>query len=791
MTAGSTAAAADRATAPRPLRVLRALVIVFVCCELLDTLLRPAPDPGWLYHGLSVLSAAAAILVLFRPGPGVALAVLPVGSTLLVSGFGQDLLPLVVSVVVVCARAASRLTVITLTLALGYCVAWAAIPADRHRALGYLVLVALAAAAGFAVRALLAHASRVDRRIAQLREQTVALRAAERMALADELSTLLTAGLARNRRDLAAARAADDPDVLTRALAGAEAGAVATLGQLRGLVSTLRGREPAQGESAGAAAALIGVAEEVEDLLVAHGHPVELDLPDNLDGAGDFGQQLLAEVLREGAAVLLREAAPGTGCTLVVRAAGVRIEVELDATSARAVAASGGSLRAARDRVEAAGGSVEFGTGAGGAWLRAAMPVLADEADAGRPAPAETGGWSHRLWARVDGPRVVSAVTVAVLAAAALAGAVLSRASGAAVSAWALWALWGLALAGVAATLRLRRLWPAVLAQLLVLALSLWLLEPSVEVGRPNQFAIVTLTVLAVLRDSRWAWVVTAAWAGYSVLWFHAPDVGFVSAGLFYPVVGVFVGLAAQHLHRLRTTQRRLLLSATSSHDTARDEVRRELAGELHDIVAHQLSLITMQAGASRGQTDPVVLRTALNRVATITRSAQADLALLLHVMRTPAPQASVVDAGWLTPSGTVDAAAATLTEAGHRVRSQVDPAIDGTDPTTRRTLTRIVREATTNILRYAPPGSACDVTIGVRRGEVWLSITNPLPAVPRPSEHSTGLGLVGLDERARITGGAFTAGPDDGQWRVRAQLPLTPTVDLRPRAEDAATLSG
>lgn len=123
-------------------------------------------------------------------------------------------------------------------------------------------------------------------------------------------------------------------------------------------------------------------------------------------------------------------------------------------------------------------------------------------------------------------------------------------------------------------------------------------------------------------------------------------------------------------------------------------------------------------------------------------------------------------------------------------MRSTVDPAIDGTDPTTRRTLTRIVREATTNILRYAPPGSGCAVTIGVLHGEVSLTITNLLPVVPRHSEHSTGLGLVGLEERARITGGSFVAGPDDGQWRVLARLPLTPTVDLRPRAEDAAALS-
>lgn len=792
MTAGS-AAAAGQATTPRPLRLVRALVIVFVCCELLDTLLRPAPDPIWLYHGLSLLSAGAAILVLFRPGPGVALAVLPVASTLLVSGFGQDLLPLVISLGVVCAVAGLRLTVLTVALALLYCAAWASIPADRLRAVGYLVVVALAVATGFAIRAVLAHVRRVDLRIAQLRQQTVALRAAERVALADELSTLLTDGLAQARRDLAAARPAQDPEVLARALAGAETRAVETLGQLRGLVSTLRGRDTAAaGPGSAPGADLIGVAEEIEDLLVGHGHPVRLDLPDSLDGAGDFGQQLLAAVLREAGNLMVRGAAPGAECLVAVRATPAAVEVELgsaDVTGAWTAGVLPGSLRVARQRVEAAGGSFDLGAEAPGGWLRAGMPVLGGRTDAEGHAGSD--GWIARLWSRADDPRLLGAAISTVLAVGVLAGALVVWLAGGSLDRWAQWALWGLALGGVAAALWLGRSWPAVATQVPVLVLGLWLLPPTLEVGLPNQFAIVALTALAVLRDSRWAWVATAAWAGYMVLWFHTPDVGFVSTGLFYPVVGFLTGLGIQHLLRVRTLQRGLLRSATSSHDGARDEVRRDLAGELHDIVAHQLSLITMQAGAGRGHSHPAVLRADLDKVATITRSAQADLALLLHVMRTPAPPASALDAGgWLTPGRAVEAAAATLTEAGHQVRTEIDPEIEEADPTTRRTLTRIVREATTNMLRYAPPGSRCGFTIRVRDGEVRLRIDNPLPEVPRRAEHSTGLGLVGLDERARITGGTFAAGGHDGLWRVQARLPLTPAVDLRPRAEDAASLT-
>jgi signal transduction histidine kinase len=141
--------------------------------------------------------------------------------------------------------------------------------------------------------------------------------------------------------------------------------------------------------------------------------------------------------------------------------------------------------------------------------------------------------------------------------------------------------------------------------------------------------------------------------------------------------------------------------------------------------------------------------------------------------------------AGWLSPTAAVAAAVGTLREAGHPVRAEVDATVDAADPTTRKTATRIVREATTNILRYAPHGAECSIRIVPSGDLLQLTIENPLPDRPRLSPHSTGLGLIGLDERARITGGTFSAGPDGERWQLAAQLPLRPQVDLRPRAED------
>lgn len=761
-------------TIPRPLRIVRALVLVVLGVELLSNLLLPALVSPWLYYILVTLSAAGAALALFRPLLGVTVCAVPIASALF-APFGQDIVPLLVTSVMVCAVVPVRIAGAVGLGYLAYAVASWTI-AGPVRGVAVLALLLVGAGVGCVVRALWRRSGRVDLRIRRLQAQTLRLRAAERAALAEELSQLLVDGLRGEQRELVAVRSSADAATLGRVLERAHVAARDTLAQLRGLVSTLRGRDGQERNPAGVGGeGLLGVAEETEETLVGHGYPTTIELPAQLPPVGDFAQWLLGTVLREGAAVLLRQAPPGQSCAIVVTVEPSRLGVELRHPGPGAVMAEG-ALRDAGHRVQAAGGTFRIDVRDGSWRLQATMPVLARAA--AEPAAAEVRA-GRRRW---PGLRRTAGLIVLGVGLAMAVRAALTWASGADDGGW--WAIWSLACAGLAATAWRARY--AVAIMIAVLLAGLTGVEPTSVLGQPPQLAIIVLAAVGVVHRGRWAWIMTLGWAVYCLAWFRVPSIQPATDGLFYPIVGVMVGLSTQHFKRLRSSQDRLLRSVASRYDAARDDVRRELAGELHDIVAHQLSLITMQASAYRGEADPDRLRAGIDRVAAINASAQADLALLLHVMRAPVSAAHPESGGgWLSPTTAVDAAAGTLRESGRPVRMEVEDAVDAADPTTRKTLTRIVREATTNILRYAPLGGECVIRMAADGDGVGVMIDNPLPDRPRHSTHSTGLGLIGLEERVRITGGTFAAGVVHDRWRLTARLPLTPQVDLRPRAED------
>ncbi len=762
---------------PRPLRVVRALVLVMIGMDLLSSLALPGVGTPWLYYPLMLVSAAGAAITLFRPVSGLLVCIVPIGSALL-APLGQDVMPLLVTSVVLCAVASVRIAQVVMLAYLAYtAAAWAL--DGTARGVAVLILVLVGAGVGVAARVLWWRNGRLDLRIRRLQAQTVRLRDAERLVLADELSQLLVEGLREEQRDLATVSAAADAAELRAVLERADSTAQDTLTQLRWLVSTLRGRVGDAPGSGSVPEDLLGVAEEVEELLVGHGHPTTIDVPVQLPAVGDFARQLLATIMRETGALLVRQAPPGASCSIIVSVQSDRLGVELTHPGPGAVTVDG-PLRAAEHRVRVAGGTFDLGNRDGFWRLRATMPVLADVA----PRPAVVPPPKRRSRRR-DVLRWTAAAVVLAVGLALAVGAALSASRGTGTG-WAWWASGSLACAGLAALAwRVRY---AVAIMVGVLLISLIGVEPSLVLGQPAQLAIIVLAAVGVLHRVRWAWIVTLGWAAFCLVWFPGWRVQPAAVGLFYPIVGAMVGLAVQHFQRLRTAQDGRLRSATSHHDAARDDVRRELAGELHDIVAHQLSLITMQATGYRDETDAEALRAGLDRVTAINASAQADLALLLHVMRTGAGAAQPeTGAGWLSPTAAADAAAATLREAGRPVRVDIDPAIDAADPTTRRTMTRIIREATTNILRYGRPGGTCSIRIAMSGDGLRLTIDNPLPERARHSVHSTGLGLIGLEERLRITGGTLETGAAEGRWRLAAQLPLTPRAHPRPAIGDKA----
>jgi len=197
------------------------------------------------------------------------------------------------------------------------------------------------------------------------------------------------------------------------------------------------------------------------------------------------------------------------------------------------------------------------------------------------------------------------------------------------------------------------------------------------------------------------------------------------------------------------------------------------VARELHDVVAHQLSVTTMLVMSTSLSEDPDALAATLDKVRRSTTAARHELGSLVHAMRAsgadrgqPAPLTSPLAIG--------RALGAQLSENGHHPIVDIDPRAEDLDVTTQRTLARIMQEATTNILRYAPERSLCRYTVAVDDDGVWLSVVSPLATGERRSDLSLGWGLRGIRERVELTGGTFAAGPsDDGRWLLAVSLPL------------------
>jgi signal transduction histidine kinase len=205
-------------------------------------------------------------------------------------------------------------------------------------------------------------------------------------------------------------------------------------------------------------------------------------------------------------------------------------------------------------------------------------------------------------------------------------------------------------------------------------------------------------------------------------------------------------------------------------------EERTRIARELHDVVAHRVSLMTVQAGAAKAVAaeDPEAARQAMGAVEEAGRQALDELRHLLGVLR---PEA---DPDGLGPQpGLADLPR--LVEQIRRAGVDVSLATDGVPARlpARVDLSayRIVQEALTNVLKHAGPGAHTEVRLGTDSRGIVIEVLDDGQATEQDVEptsgRSAGHGIVGMRERARLLGGTLEARPrPGGGFRVVAHLP-------------------
>ncbi|MFD7919842.1 sensor histidine kinase [Streptomyces sp. NPDC059740] len=306
--------------------------------------------------------------------------------------------------------------------------------------------------------------------------------------------------------------------------------------------------------------------------------------------------------------------------------------------------------------------------------------------------------------------------------------------------------------------------------------------QPTVDWWAP----VAGLLSLAECRPVRVAWAVAVPVAtviALSGIAGRLPLALTAAQALLVPVVAVWFGRTRFLLARVNARLRQVTADLAAEQEArARDAVTLEriaIARELHDVVTHHMSVVTIQAGLAEAvlTSDVAAARGALRTMAEAGRGALDELRSLLTVLRVRSDEDGEETTRQAAPRldrlpDLVDGAAS----AGLGIRFVVTGAPVPLPPVVEACVYRVAQEALTNVIKHAP-GAGVLLTFGYTPDEVVLEVRDDGGAEPpagRPDPApGAGLGLIGMRERVRICGGRLSAAPcDGGGFEVRVVLP-------------------
>jgi signal transduction histidine kinase len=287
---------------------------------------------------------------------------------------------------------------------------------------------------------------------------------------------------------------------------------------------------------------------------------------------------------------------------------------------------------------------------------------------------------------------------------------------------------------------------------------------------------LVPLSVVAFLAGRATAWPAGALalvllLAGVAACQLIAYENGSIVPEIMLPLTLYLAGLALRGREALAGRLAEQAGELEAERDAyARLSVRYErarIAAELHDVVAHAISVMVVQASAGQrlAVREPARAAETFDVIATAARQAQGDLDRLADLLAQDATPDGGADLGLVREI--VDTARAS----GLPVTLRVSGDTSGVSGAVAHAALRVVQEGLTNALRYAP-GALVEVAVQARPGALELAIVNGSARAPARLGLGSGRGLTGLRERVGACGGTLDAGPDgDGGWSVRAWI--------------------
>nr|SBO98031.1 two-component system sensor kinase [Nonomuraea gerenzanensis] len=234
--------------------------------------------------------------------------------------------------------------------------------------------------------------------------------------------------------------------------------------------------------------------------------------------------------------------------------------------------------------------------------------------------------------------------------------------------------------------------------------------------------------------------------------------------------------LRRAYLEELKDRAARLERAHAADTRAARAEERSRIARELHDVVAHHVSVMTVQAAAARRvlASDPELAREALSAIENTGRLAMTEMRNIVGVLRTDTRADARAELGPQPGVRDLPALVEQMREAGLPTRLRLEGEPVALPAGVDLAAYRLVQEGLTNSLRHAGAGAEAVVTVRYEPYELDVRVEDDGKGPDREQGRPPGHGLVGIRERVALYGGILNIGPlPGGGFEVRARLPL------------------